>query len=59
MRVYTAEETAQMREKFVTEVHAEHAGKLRTYRGVRLWWLKQRLGWEVESWVWECKHKGI
>lgn len=59
MRVYADEETAQMREKFTAEVQAEHAGRLRTYQGVRLWWLKQRLRWEVEKRVYECKRKGI
>ncbi len=59
LRVYTDEETAQMREKFATEVNAEHAGQLQTYKGIRLWWLKQRLSWEVESRVYECKYKGI
>ncbi|MGV3756231.1 MAG: hypothetical protein ACO1QS_12685 [Verrucomicrobiota bacterium] len=59
LRIYTAEETAQMREKFAAEVNAEHAGKLQTYKGIRLWWLKWRLGWEVEKRVRECKRKGI
>lgn len=59
MRVYADEETIRLREKFATEVNAEHAGKLQTSKGIRLWWLKQRLGWEVEKRVRECKRKGI
>jgi hypothetical protein len=59
MRVYADAETARMREKIAAEVNSEHAGKLRTYQGIRLWWLKQRLRWEVENRVYECKRKGI
>jgi hypothetical protein len=59
LRLHTEEETAELTAKFTQEVYAEHAGKLQTWQGVRLWWLKKRLDWKVASRVREFQHKGI
>lgn len=59
LRRYKEEEIAELRAKFTQEIYAEHAGKLQTYQGIRLWWLKKRLDLKVSSRVQEFLCKGI
>lgn len=59
LRRYKEEEIAELRAKFTQEIYAEHAGKLQTYQGVRLWWLKKRLDMKVSSRVREFLYRRI
>lgn len=59
MRCYsTAEETAVQR-RFEAEVMAEFAERLRTAKGLRLWWLKLKLNSEIKRRVHEYLYEGV
>lgn len=58
-RNYSSAEEAAVQRRVKAEVRTEFAERLRTAKGLRLWWLKLKLNSEIKRRVHEYLYEGV